>query len=96
MSEMLSTILLIAVAVLFAANAGVLILTWRRSKTIDKVREADVNAKSNAPCCKECLYSKPYGELLPNTLFCDVYECLKNPDDFCSDGIKEVADEQIH
>lgn len=41
MPEMLPAILLIAVAVLFATNAVILILTWRHAKTKDKIKRGD-------------------------------------------------------
>ncbi len=42
--------------------------------------------------CRECLYSKPYGELLPNTLLCNTYQCLRRPYDYCSDAVRRVED----
>lgn len=42
--------------------------------------------------CKECLYSKPYGNLLPSTLFCDIYKCLKNQNEYCSSAMRRPED----
>lgn len=41
MSEILPTILLIVVAVLFSTNAVILILTLRHAKTDDKIERGD-------------------------------------------------------